>query len=46
MVQVMDNSVDSSGNVYVVDWGNKRVPKFNSNGSFITTWGLHLPKIF
>jgi DNA-binding beta-propeller fold protein YncE len=32
-------AVDSSGNVYVADTGNKRIMKFNSNGSFLTKWG-------
>jgi len=32
-------ATDSSGNVYVVDGGNNRIQKFNSNGSFITKWG-------
>jgi tripartite motif-containing protein 71 len=31
--------IDSSGNVYVVDTGNFRVQKFDSNGKFITMWG-------
>jgi DNA-binding beta-propeller fold protein YncE len=33
-------AVDSSGNVYVADWGaNNRVQKFTGNGVFITSWG-------
>ena len=32
-------AVDSAGNVYVVDTGNTRIQKFNSNGTFITKWG-------
>jgi Caspase domain/Pentapeptide repeats (8 copies)/NHL repeat len=32
-------AVDSSGNVYVTDFGNDRIQKFNSNGAFITKWG-------
>jgi DNA-binding beta-propeller fold protein YncE len=36
-------AVDSSGNVYVADWtniyGNGRVEKFTSSGTFITQWG-------
>ncbi|MEW6557506.1 MAG: 6-bladed beta-propeller [Elusimicrobiota bacterium] len=32
-------AVDSSGNVYVVDTGNFRIQKFNSNGIFILKWG-------
>jgi DNA-binding beta-propeller fold protein YncE len=31
-------AVDSSGNVYVSDSGN-RIQKFNSTGAFITQWG-------
>jgi DNA-binding beta-propeller fold protein YncE len=32
-------AVDPSGNVYVADYGNHRIQKFNSNGNFITQWG-------
>ncbi|MCV0399860.1 MAG: 6-bladed beta-propeller [Nitrosarchaeum sp.] len=32
-------AVDSEGNVYVTDLGNKRVQKFSSDGQFQTTWG-------
>ena len=35
----VDIAVDSSGNVYVVDTGNDRVQKFDSNGTFIRTLG-------
>ena len=31
--------VDDEGNVYVVDTGNNRVQKFNSDGEFLLTWG-------
>ena len=31
--------IDSSGKVYVVDNGNNRVQKFDSNGNFIAKWG-------
>ena len=31
--------VDSSGNVYVVDTLNHRIQKFDSNGTFMKTWG-------
>jgi tripartite motif-containing protein 71 len=34
-----DINIDSSDNLYVVDYGNNRVSKFDSNGSFITMWG-------
>ena len=32
-------AVDSEGNVYVTDLGNKRVQKFSSTGDFQTMWG-------
>jgi hypothetical protein len=32
-------AVDSSGNVYVSDWLNSRIQKFDSSGNFITKWG-------
>ena len=32
-------AIDSSGNVYVADYGNNRIQKFTSNGNFITKWG-------
>jgi tripartite motif-containing protein 71 len=32
-------AVDSSGNVYVADLGNRRIQKFDSDGTFITKWG-------
>jgi sugar lactone lactonase YvrE len=32
-------SMDSSGNVYVTDLGNRRVEKFDFNGNFLDTWG-------
>ncbi|MBI1299354.1 6-bladed beta-propeller [bacterium] len=32
-------AVDSSGNVYVADWGNNRIQKFDSNGGYLTQWG-------
>jgi tripartite motif-containing protein 71 len=31
-------AVEDIGNVYVVDHDNNRVQKFNTNGTFITTW--------
>lgn len=33
-----DIAVDSDGNVYVAEYNNKRVQKFGSNGTSITTW--------
>ena len=35
-----DVAVDSSGNVYVSDWDNHRVQKFNSAGGWISTIGV------
>ena len=32
-------AVDLSGNVYVTDWGNHRVEKFTSSGSYVSQWG-------
>ena len=32
-------AVDSAGNIYVVDSGNNRVQKFDSNGNFLLKWG-------
>jgi len=32
-------AVDASGNVYVVDEGNSRIQKFDSNGTYLTQWG-------
>ncbi len=32
-------AVDGQGNVYVADWGNDRIQKFNADGRFITRWG-------
>jgi DNA-binding beta-propeller fold protein YncE len=31
--------VDSSGNVYVSDYSNKRIQKFDSSGNFLLKWG-------
>ena len=28
-----------SGNIFVLDEGNNRIQKFDSNGNFITKWG-------
>jgi len=33
--------VDALGHIYVVDHGNDRIEKFDSNGTFITAWGSH-----
>ena len=32
-------AVDSGNNVYVVDTGNSRIEKFDSNGNYLTQWG-------
>ncbi len=34
-------AIDQKGNVYVPDYGNDRVQKFDSQGKFITKWGTH-----
>lgn len=31
--------VDESGNVYVSDYGNKRIQKFDAGGEFVLEWG-------
>lgn len=33
-----DVYVDSSNHVYVVDYGNNRIQKFDTNGNFIAMW--------
>ena len=35
----MDLAVDAQGNVYVADFGNFRIQKFDSNGKFLKQWG-------
>jgi hypothetical protein len=37
----MGIAVDSSGNLYVADFGNNRVEKFTSDGNYITQWGFY-----
>ena len=32
-------AIDGDGNIYVGDTGNKRIQKFSSNGTFLTSWG-------
>jgi streptogramin lyase len=34
-------AVDSSGNVYVADYHNSRIQKFDSNGAYLTQWGSY-----
>lgn len=34
-----DLALDSGGNVYVTDYGNRRIQKFDSDGDFLHTWG-------
>jgi DNA-binding beta-propeller fold protein YncE len=34
-------AVDSSGFIYVADFNNHRIQKFNSEGTFITKWGSY-----
>lgn len=35
----MGVGLDSSGNVYVSDYGNNRIQKFNSSGTYVSKWG-------
>jgi NHL repeat-containing protein len=35
-------ATDSSGNVYVADFSNSRVQKFNSSGTFLLAWGKNV----
>jgi DNA-binding beta-propeller fold protein YncE len=32
-------ALDPHGNIYVVDFGNSRVQKYDSNGKFLLMWG-------
>ena len=32
-------ATDASGNVYIIDQGNLRIQKFDSEGNFVTKWG-------
>ena len=38
---VCDVAVDSSGNIYVADSNNYRIQKFDSEGNFISKWGVN-----
>ena len=33
---------DSSGNIYVADFGNQRIDEFDGSGTFIQAWGLNV----
>jgi hypothetical protein len=33
---------DSSNNIYLADWGNNRIQKFDSNGNFIMNGELRV----
>ncbi|MGI0008333.1 MAG: HYR domain-containing protein [Nitrosopumilaceae archaeon] len=35
-----DLALDSAGNVYVTDYGNRRIQKFDNDGNFLQTWGI------
>ncbi len=32
-------AIDNNGNIYMADYDNNRIYKFDSNGEFITKWG-------
>ena len=32
-------AVDSNGNIFVADYANQQIQKFDSEGNFITMWG-------
>jgi len=39
LARIEDINIDSFDNVYVVDYGNNRIQKFDSNGTFKSMWG-------
>ena len=39
LYRVMDIARDSDGNIYVVDAGNYRIQKYDSNGQYLATFG-------
>jgi tripartite motif-containing protein 71 len=38
----LDVATDSSGNVYVADWLNERIQKFNASGTWERAWGKNV----
>lgn len=40
----LDSAVDSEGSVYISDYGNNKIKKFNNNGGFITEWSVTEPR--
>jgi len=32
-------AIDGAGNVFITEWGNHRIQKFSSSGTFLTKWG-------
>jgi len=39
----IDAAFDSSGNIFVADFGNHRIQKFNSSGSYVSKYGSWAP---
>ena len=35
----MDIAIDAAGDLYVAEWGNNRVQKFASDGTFLSAFG-------
>ena len=40
---IMGLAADSSGNIYAADWGNNRIQKFSSTGTYLTRWTVDTP---